>query len=257
MSQVTVSMQEFASKITAYGIPVFTGGRSSVTYTELSPEEQGTITMVVNKYAALIGKVSPSLAATVTSQLPAVLEFAKVAKAEMGDKPITFPATSGSIGITPLIPQFINYGTIGTYVAQTGYPLNSWEVTLTAGSAFYLLGSSTAFYVTSGQPNQRFAILILNDGLVEVGTTPKVDQFLVQTSVESKYDPYTADILFDQPIEFGKPIYQYPTLGVMFIDWNVGYRLAVMPRASGTSSIRLLGFAFYEYGVFNGSLWYP
>ena len=261
-SQLTMSFQDFVnnvmvSKYGGGGINVFSGGRTSVTATALTPDEVNTITNVVNKYARLLAKVSPSLAETVTRQLPAVLSFAEVAKAEMGDKPITFPATSGSIGITPLIPQFINYGTIGTYVAQTGYPLNTWEVTLTAGSAFYLLGSSTAFYVTSGQPNQRFAILILEDGLIEVGTTPKTDQFLVQTSVESKYDPYTTMPLFDEPIEVGKAIYQYPTLGAMFIDWNIGYKWSLMPRTSGTSSLRLLGFAFYEYGVFNGSLWYP
>ena len=242
------------------GVPVFAGGRKEVTVTGLDPSEVQKITFVVNKTADFVSKVSPTLGNTVRSQLSVVLSAAQVAKGEMNNKPITYPGEVNTIAIVPIIPQFINFGSISntTCVAQTGYPKDTWDVSLTAGSVFYLLGTSTAGYTTCGTPNYRFAIVILNDGLVEIGTTPKIDQFKIWSGVESRYTPFTTPITFDEPIEIGKAVYQYPTLGAMFIDWNVPFYWTAMPRATGTSSLRILGFAFAEYNVFGGggNLWY-
>jgi hypothetical protein len=153
------------------GVPVFSGGRKEVTVAGLESSEVQKITFVVNKTADFVSRVSPTLGNTVRSQLPVVLAAARIAKGEMNNKPITYPGEVNTIAIVPIIPQFINFGTIQNCVAQTGYPKDTWEVSLTAGSVFYLLGSSTAGYTTCGTPNYRFAIVILNDGLVEIGTT--------------------------------------------------------------------------------------
>jgi len=258
MSATTMSLQDAFRNAIASGVQIFAGGRTQVSYSSLTPDEVKTVTGVVNMTANFLAKVSPTLANTVRSQVDVVLSAAAIAKGEMGDKPLTYPVQTNTIGIVPLIPQFINYGTIQSCVAQTGYPKDTWDVTLTAGTPFYLLGTSTAGYTTCGTPNYRFALVILQDGLIEVGTTPKIDQFKLYTNVESRYGPYTAPITYDEPIELGKSIYQYPTLGAMFIDWNLQVYWAAMPRASGTSSLRILGFAFAEYNVFGGggNLWY-
>ena len=258
MSATTMSFQDAFRNAINSGLKVFAGGRSQVSYAQLTPDEQNTVAGVVNRTADAIAKVSPVLANTVKSQIDVVMSAAAIVKGEMSEKPITFPGQPNTIAIVPIIPEFINYGTIQGSVAQTGYPKDSWEVTLTAGTPFYLLGSSTAGYSTSGTPNYRFALTILQDGLVEVGTTPKIDQFKMWTNVESKYTPYTAPIVYDEPIELGKSIYQYQTLGALFIDWNLQQYWAALPRASGTSSLRILGFAFAEYNVFGGggNLWY-
>jgi len=198
----------------------------------------------------LLERVSPKLAADFLAHETAFIKWGAVAKATFPvEKSITFPSQAGTIGVNLLIPQAIRYVVSPTAAepAYTDYKTNLWEIDLTAGTAAYLLGSAAYFYKASPEDEKHAFLIIMRDGLIEVGTSPRIQQFRLITQAETKYGIWTPHPLVHQTIEREKLIFQYPTVGMIPVYHNFGIRWSAMPRYTGTSVLKLLGLFFYEH----------
>ena len=109
-----------------------------------------------------------------------------------------------------------------------------------------MLGSSTQYFKPKPTVGERCAICIMKNGLIEIGTTPALNQFQITTERIS-YPTFSVHALVDQTLKEGYTIYRYnfPFALPMFYDFGV--RLAAMPSVTKTSEIRLIGVIFYEY----------
>jgi len=232
-------------------IPVAALGRDRFPLAPLDSSEVDAVLKVLNEGLNHLRRVAPQVydaivnPATGASLEKFVLTFAAVAKAQFPtQKPYSFPSVPGKLGVAWLIPQAIKYGT----TVPTSYSNNSWDITITAGTKAYLLGSDTAYYVTSSTTNAYSAMLVFYNGLVEFGTTPSAQQFRLISQSKTDYGIYTAEPLVDIPVEKGKSIYLYSTpMGALYVDYNTGVKWYFMPTRSGTSTIKMLGLVFYEH----------
>jgi len=241
------------------GISVFFGERREVVYTELTREERNAVTMVFKYGVDHIRKVSPKIAADIETQLSIALKVAGIFKEMLPEKkPITFPSETGSIGVAWLFPQAIRYATTPSpsAPAYSSYSLNSWDIPITTGTPAYLFGDGTNFYKASPATGKHAMLLVFNNGIIEVGTTPKIDQFRLYSEGFAKYGIYTVDPLVEVTVEENKAIYQYPTpLGAVPVFYDKGIMWGFMPRVSGTATIKLLGLVFYEHDLFPTLTW--
>ena len=234
------------------GVPVSALGRDKFPYKELSDIEIQVINKVFDTGLDVIRKVAPSIAGDIAIQRQLAILFAGVAKALMDYKNYSFPSVGAQLGVNWLFPQAVKYNAN----VPTGYNNDSWDIPITAGTPAYLLGSSTDYYTTSSTPNQRSAILIFNNGLIEVGSTPSAEQFRLISVAKGDYGIYTVSPLVEIPVEPTKSIYQYPTpLGALFVDYQNGVKWYFMPRRSGVSTIKMLGLVFYEHAFASDVLW--
>ena len=196
----------------------------------------------------VLQKISPEIAEDFKAQIPlfrSVGEIfgAKVDKAFGGILP-----SSGQYGVGLIIPQDIRYVTTpsATEPAYSHYELNSWDVVLTAGTAMYLLGDGTNFYKARPTVGVRCAFVIMKNGIIEIGTTPTINQLIVRTE-RVNYPAFTVHALVDQTIEKGTTIYRYNFPLALPVFHDFGVMLGAMPMTSKTSNIRLFGVIFYEY----------
>lgn len=239
----------------AAGVPVAALGRAQLPYRDLSDAEVSYIVDVFNNGVAALSKVAPSIASDIRGQLTIALAFAGVAKAYLAEKNYTFPSVPGHLGVNWLFPQAVNYK-VDTVTAATGYSPNSWDIPITAGTKAYILGSETAWYKTSSVVDKRHCILIFHNGLVEVGTTPSVEQFRLISESKGDYGIYTINPLVELPVEPNKAVYQYPTpLGALFIEYQTGVKWYFMPRRTGTTTLKLIGLVFYEHDFASDTKW--
>lgn len=231
------------------GVPfdIVSGGRDVVEYEELKDSENKAIEKCVACTYRVLRKVNATIAEEFLAHLEVFKKFGMIVKRAFGvSKPITFPAQAGTIGVSPLIPQAVKYATSGDG-SYTGYANNSWNIELTANSVAYLLGSATNYYKASSVNEQHTLLVIMQDGILEVGTTPKIKQFRFESEQQAKWSPWAANPLVELPIDDHRSLYQYNTLGVIPVYHNLGVKLSVLPGASGTSTIPLLGVFFYEF----------
>jgi len=239
----------------AIRVPVAALGRAQFPYRELSDAEAAAVIDVFNHGIEVLSRVAPSIAATIRPQLGLALMFAGVAKAYLGNKNYTFPSVPGHLGVNWLFPQAVNYK-VDTTTPPTSYSPNSWDIPITAGTKAYILGSDTAWYKTSSVTDKRHCILIFHNGLVEVGTTPSVEQFRLISESKGDYGIYTVAPLVELPVEPNKVVYQYPTpLGALFVEYQTGVRWYFMPRRTGTTTLKLLGLVFYEHDFASDVKW--
>lgn len=274
MSLPSTSTVDIETLFTQHGVPpgfnFFTGGVQAVPSAALAPNEKAAVTNMFNGGLTTLEKISPRLAAEIRPQLPLVLAFASVAKGKFQNlKPVTFPSQAGMIGANWLFPQAIKYIATpsATNPAYTSYPADSWNLSLTAGTQVDLFGQSSFtqntpptttstltvsnYFKPSPTNGQRELILVLNNGLIEVGSTPALEQFQLLTQNENKYGPYTVEPINEITIEDNKAIYQYPTpLGAFALYHDVGTDWTAMPINTQTSTIKILGIVFYEHELF-------
>jgi len=241
------------------GVPVFAGGRDRVDYEELSAKERAAVERCFRAGLEHLERVAPSIAASIRPQLGLVLKFAGVAKATFPEsKPIAFPSEPGTIGVNWLFPQAIKYAATPSAdnPCYTSYKANLWEMDLTAGTAAYFFGDGTNYYKASPATAKHAFILVFKDGVIEVGSTPKVQQFQIKTEIQHKYGVYTVEPLVEVPVEEGKALYQYPTpMGAVPIYHDLGIMWGFMPTYSGTATIKLLGMVFYEHDFASELKW--
>jgi len=234
-------------------------GRGTVDYERLKTEEEDAITECVMNHYRLLKKVSPEVAETFRRHLDIFIIFGGIAKATFPEsKPITYPAEAGTIGVEGLIPQAIRYVATAssTYPAYSGYDLNKWTISLTEGTEAYLLGSSTALYKASPTTGQHTYLVVCQDGLIEIGTSPAIiQQKLEFQGQEGRYSPWATHVLVDQTIERNTSIYQYNTRGVLGVSHDLGVRWSVMPKATKVSELRMLGIFFYEFDFMSDLKW--
>jgi hypothetical protein len=225
------------------GYRFFGGGKTSEEAEILSSDEEKAINDCLADINTVLSKVCPSLADLMTAHKQFFLSAGRIAKAKMDDKVISYPGQAGMIGVSPIIPQLLKWSA----TVPTDYPNNSWELSVTAGSSVYLLGSATAWYKTSSTVGERMVLAIPKDGIVEIGSTPKFDQFRLITEALTKFGPWSVSPLVEMPLDPERPIYQYPTHGSFVVSYDLGYKLYTRAKTTGKSKVIILGLAFYEH----------
>jgi len=229
--------------------PIYTGGVKEIKAQSLDPDDVDAIDMFLEFMESYLRRISPILAEIfVNGQTRKFIEgLAEIAKAEFDNKPIVWPCTKGNkICIAPLAPQFIRYvkTPVENYPAYSDYMLNSWEIHLEAGKPAYLLGPGYALHNDANIG--RFLFGIFRDGIIEVGTTPKIRQMRIVTDRDPNPGPIWFEPVQDIPVDVYRRIYVYPLPFHMPILPGVKYTLKVLPAYSGLSKIILLGVVFYE-----------
>jgi len=262
MSERPIKWEEIRNKVkelTGVVPKIAALNRSSPSFVDLSDTEREIVEYVFNSGLNSLKKVAPSVAAELEWQRELALIFAAIAKATFPvRKNYTYPSTPGNLGVTWLFPQALKW--VATPNADnpcyTSYAANSWDISVTAGTPAYLLGDGTNFYRTSRATDRHSFILIFHNGVIEVGSTPTIDQFRLWSESKTDYGVYSVQPLVDVPIEKNVAIYMYPTpLGALPIDYNTGVMWSFMPRTSGVKTIKLLGLVFYEHDFASTLKW--
>jgi len=254
MARKSVKLKDyFEDLMTANKIDIFFGGKQDVTVVELESHEEAAIKRCFRHGLRLIKKISDELAEILEPQEELFIRWGEVAKGNIDEnKPITFPATSGTIGVNWLIPQAVKYVATASAdnPAYTNYANNKWEMTLSAGSAAYIFGDGTNFYKACPASNQKCFLVIAQHGVIEIGSTPKINLMKIWTQGESKYTYWSVHPLVDVPIEVNdeeKKIHVYNTVGMVPVYNDFGIQWELIPVYSGTSVIPLIGLFFFEY----------
>lgn len=280
----TAVTQLFALEIAA-GVEFFAGGKDNLDFNPLTAPEELAVQKAWGKNLAFVQGISPTLAAQFADKMindqsspyngqiggpgTAMVKAAGVAKAIFpDDKTITYPGEPGTIVADWLTPQALfwvkdpdgttdktDYGAYsdiaGGVTGATG-AMNQWDVNLTAGTAAYLFGNTAGGFYTARQTNEYHSMAVLaQNGLVEIGSTPKLSHMIQTSQVQQKYSPMAIQPLIDLPLLNpngpSQSIYQYNTPGTTFLMHNFGMRVGVMPRVTGKSRLQWFGMAFYEY----------
>jgi len=238
------------------GVSLAALDRAQLPIARLDPREEDVVKRVFYYGIAHLKKVAPSIAIDIERQYKLALAMAAVAKGLFpAKKNYSFPSVPGSLGVAWLFPQAIYYAA-GAGAPATGYAANSWDIPVTAGTKAYLLGSDTAFYKTSSTTDARSLILVFENGLVEVGSTPSAQQFRLVTESKGDYGAYAVEPLVEVSVEPNKAIYQYPTpLGALWVDYNTGVKWYFMPTRSGTATIKMLGLVYFEHNFLADAKW--
>jgi hypothetical protein len=249
----------FAEEITN-GIKMFMGGRDTYDYEKLTDEEVDAVHLAFDKNLKRIENVSPKLAANLRPQREAFVKWAGIAKAVFPEtKSYAYPAVAGGLGADWITPEMFKYDTTpsGTYPCYSDYNAtasadDTFDLTLTAGTMRMIAGYQTGGTLTSSYKGSKTTdkhsfVVLAQDGLVEVGTTPKINMLKFATDLENKYAYVSMNPLLTQTIEDNRTLYQYNTPGMIPMDHNVGTYIGVMPVTSGTCTIVPLGMVFYEY----------
>jgi len=255
------------------GYYFFQGGRTQVSTATLAPNEIDAVNLAFNTGLSVLRKVSPTIAAEIAVQQPIALLMAQIAKGVLtstgAPKTITYPSMVGTVGVTWLIPQAIKYTATATTTnpCYTDYSNDLWNISLTAGTCANLLGSATLSstnipgtqnstltinnrYQAANQANAHQFWFAFQNGLIEIGSTPTLEQFHIETQNANQYGIYTAIPINEQTVEANKTIYQYNTLGVIPVYYDMGINWVALPQVTQTSQLKILGMQFYEHGLF-------
>ena len=254
MSEVPIEIEAIKA-----GINVAALERRTLSYVEVSESEKKWINFVFDSGIAHLKKVAPSIASDIERQRDLAINMAGVAKATFPvRKNYSFPSVPGSLGVAWLFPQGLKWKATpdADNPCYTSYKVNSWDIDVVAGTNAYLLGDGTNFYRANRTEEQHTFILIFDGGVIEIGSTPSIEQFHLYSEGKRDYGIYTVEPLTDIPIEKNVAIYQYPTpLGAVFVSHDRGIMWGFKPRVSGTKTIKLLGLIFFEHDFASALKW--
>ena len=261
MVQARIS-EMFAPESNA-GIRIFSGGKDLIDIADMAAEERDAILYCFDQNVKKIENISPKLAASLRPQREAMVKFAQIAKGTFPEtKTYSYPGQHGGLAVDFLDPYLYRYK-IAADTARGGHAYTSyddssvggygtWNLPLTCGTKTYIAGDSTNGYRgcdggngTTGAAGHSY-VVIFQDGIIELGTTPRIEQIHFKSDLMDKYVPISVQPLINQTIEDRKMIYQYSTPGMIPISHNTGVTIKVLPNATGTSTIPLLGMVFYE-----------
>lgn len=214
--------------------------------------EENVINRALETLKAQVKNFSPSLADLIEVQKPLVYAVAMAFKASLipANKTYAMNPTSNALGVLPLFPAAIKPNTS----TPSAYLLNSWDVPLTANTPAYLLGAasgSNEFYKGSDALNATTWLYIFANGLVEIGSTPSIEQIKIVSQEKQAISPYTVGPFIDVPVNKDYPAYIYPLPAFYIDNKSKGIKLAVLPRRTGTATLKLIGLVFYEYDFFS------
>jgi len=263
-STLSANASNLFSPLLSKGVFVFSPSKSTIPFVNLSPSEVAALENYIGIQLDVLQDQSPVLYKIAKNQIEVGNQIengligiaAGIFKGKLqGNGTFSFPAQPGQLGISFLIPQIVNYNQTS---APTGYAnKDTWSLPTTAGTPAYILGNASTFYTASSTPTQRAMLVIFQDGLIEVGTTPSFRQLQVITQVNESYGPMGVEPLVDVEVEKGKNLYVYPTPGAIIVPYDVGVKLLAMPYRTNASGeeVRLFGVALYEYNFFSSLLW--
>jgi len=227
---------------------VLIGGLGTLESKPFNDLEAKKFDKFISDSAVVLEKVSAEIAADFRENAAFFKSVGEVFKAKVDKAFAGILPSSGQFGVGLIIPQDIRYVATASSSepAYSDYNLNSWDILFTAGTERFLLGSSTNFYKARPTVGSRCALVIVKNGIVEVGTTPSFNQIRVITE-RTNYPVLSVHPLVDQPIKEGYVIYRYNLPFNIPIFYDFGIKLSVMPMVTRTSNVRLIGVCFYEY----------
>jgi hypothetical protein len=239
------------------GIRVFTGGRDLVDIADMASDERDAVYYCFDQNVKKIENVSPKLAASIRPQREAMVKFAQIAKGTFPEnKNYSYPGQSGGLAVDFLSPALFGYGDatavgITQYVGIDGSigttQNRTWDMPLVAGTSKYICGnSSSTYYKGCATTSKHSYVVLFQDGIIEIGTTPKIDQIHFKSELMDKYTPIQMQPLLNQSIEEGRSIFQYTTPGIIPISHQTGVNIQIHPLYTGTAYMPLLGMCFYE-----------
>jgi len=235
------------------GIPIFSP-KDDVSFEPLPEKDEREVKKVFDYGVRHLELISPRIADIVREQWPVVKKVAAIFKTMLPEKkPYKAPSEAGSLGVTWLWPGAIRYAATPSDTAPcyTSYPANSWTLDLTAGTPVYFFGSDTNYYKASPTTGKHSMILVFKDGVLEIGSTPKLQTFRVEAEGKTKYGIYSVAPVVEERVDPNRNIYLYPTLmGATMVFYDVGIKWAAMPLETGKSTIKLLGLVFYEHELY-------
>jgi len=231
---------------------VLGGGITTAEIADFSNEEEEKFNEFINDAVAYLRAISPVIASDFERQREFFHGLARIFKAKVNRPYGGVLPSANQFGSQLLIPYFIKWTSSpsSSNPCYSDYTVNSWDLSLTAGTDAYLLGSSANFYKASPTVGSRVIFGIMENGIVEVGTSPKLNQFKVDTE-RASYPPFAVHPLVDQSVERNLTIYRYNLSFSLPVFYDFGVKLKAMPIASGTSNVRLIGVAFYEPSFFS------
>lgn len=228
--------------------PIYSGGRTELTTTQLSPDERAAVMRCFDMGVDHARMTAPQVAAILEAQRDDFLVWAEVAKAAFDDQPITFPSKPGSIGVCWLNPQSRQYSSSDGTGQYNGWTINTNEVAATtAGTLDYFFGDGTNYYKSYATKPYRAMSVIAKDGLVEIGTTPSFMLSQIKTEATTQYGIVSEPPTFLLPAEEGKGVYIHKTIGMVPLYNDLGLMWSFLPIRSCTPVILALGLTFYEH----------
>jgi hypothetical protein len=232
---------------------IFLGGIGpSIETKSFSENEIDLLEKFIDEYKGHIKMVSPTLAYTVEKHKDLIHTMGEIFKSKV-DKSFGGEIPSpGSFGIKALFPFDIHYTDTpsATEPAYTAYGKYTWEVDTTAGTPVYLLGDASHFFKMKPTTGSRAIALIFQNGIIEVGSTPKFYQFKID-SERNTYPPFNTSPLADVRTDPERAVYIHKTPFAIPLWYDFGVKLQAVPHYTGTADIRLLGIVFYEYDYYS------
>jgi len=249
------------------GIRIFSGGRDVVEIAPpLSQDEIDAIHYAFDTNVKKIENISPKIAAGLKLQREAMVKWAQVAKGTFPElKNYSYPGVTGGLAVDFLNPFLFRYGDSNVALAGNTDMLDiawaedaavmggDWEWDMTAGTVIYLLGNSngvanTAYYKGCASTGAHSFVVLFQDGIVELNSSPKIQELYFKSELMDRYTPISVPPLIGQTVEEGRTIHQYTTPGMIPCSHTTGMQVAVAPHTTGRSKIVLLGMCFYETG---------
>jgi hypothetical protein len=254
---VQARISEMFSPEANAGIRVFSGGKDLIDIADMAQEERDAILYCFDQNVKKIENISPKLAAGLRPQREAMVKFAQIAKGTFPEtKTYSYPGQQGGLAVDFLSPATFRYGD-ATAVGMTEYlgidgtigttQNGTWDIAMAAGTTKFILGkTAVTYYKGCGTTDKHSYVVLFQDGIIELGTTPKVDQMQFKSELMDKYTPIAMQPLMTQSIEEGRSIYQYSTPGMIPVSHQTGVNISIHPIYTGTANIPLLGMVFYE-----------
>ena len=234
------------------GYDIFLGGIGpSIETKSLTEDEQSLLDKFIAEYKAHLAMVHSKLAATLVDHKDLIYTFAEIFKAKV-DKSFGGEIPSpGSFGVKPLMPFDLHYTDTpsASEPAYTAYGKYSWTLSVTEGTPVYLLGDATNYFKMSPTVGRRAIALIFKGGIVEVGDTPKIFQFKLD-SERNVYPPWDTSPLADVRVDPQKPLYIHKMPYAIPLWYDFGVKMQAVPHETGTVDLRLVGVVFYEYDYY-------
>lgn len=257
------TVNDFFAEELADGVSICALGKTTVEYSDLDSQEEAAIRKVFNARMKHIRNVSPKLYEQLKPQENAFVKWGMVAKSVIpNEQPIRYPAEPGSLGVDWLNPAlYMSNATEATSGQYTGYADSNtrigrvWDIQNTVGAVTYPVGEAGNWYKASIVSDKREMIVLAQDGILEVGTTPTCIEVQITTEASTKYSPINVSPIWDQTIEEDRQIFQYPTLGMVPLYHNFGTKIGMVPGRTALSTMPLVGMAFYEYGLYSSLLY--
>lgn len=196
-------------------IPVFLGKREPTLNTApLDDVELEGLKVALNEIADRYAKVSEALGQIFAKEIPHMIDFVCMFKAEAQRKRVArnpLVPGSGEIGIQPIIPQVFN---------KDLFEIPAGPV----GTDFYFWGGPTDNdYFRTIDPNVApgYAIYIVKDGIVQYEAKPVARQ-LQFNSDEEKLPPFALSGSNLLSIDPERDIFVYNTPGAYVLRWDIG-----------------------------------